>query len=208
MRQVTLLLEERRLLTLVGPGGVGKTRLALKVAAELAGEFAHGVFIVPLATIRESAQVAPLVARTLGAGEVEGRSPSDAVADFLGGRQVLLVMDNFEHVADASLQLSEWLRAAPQLKALCTSREALSLYGEQLFPVTPLGWPDTVDSAGNSQGRVAPTNAVSQYPDGFPCNRSHDYVIPRAGAVCGARPRRESKLYTERRDGARDPRRS
>ena len=129
---------EVRLLTLLGPGGVGKTRLALAVAARLSDEFANGVVFVSLAPIRDPQLVIAAIAQVLGLHQEALQN----VQRFLQDRHLLLVLDNFEQVAGAAPLIEEILLACPQLKALITSRAALHLQGEQEFPVPPLSLPD------------------------------------------------------------------
>jgi predicted ATPase/DNA-binding winged helix-turn-helix (wHTH) protein len=129
---------EVRLLTLTGPGGVGKTRLGLQVAADLCEDFAHGVVLIPLATLRDPALVLSTIAQTLGVQEHTEQAPLDSLKAHLHDRQMLLVLDNFEQVLAAALTLVELLTACPTLKLLVTSREVLRLSGEYEFPVPPL----------------------------------------------------------------------
>jgi predicted ATPase len=134
-----------RLLTLVGPPGIGKTRLGLHVAAKRQALFPEGVFFVALAPIRDPALVLPAIAHALGMQETSGQPSIQALRARLGDRQLLLVLDNFEQVAAAAPQVSELLRAAPRAKALVTSRAALHLSGEHLFVVPPLELPASRD---------------------------------------------------------------
>jgi predicted ATPase/class 3 adenylate cyclase len=127
-----------RLVTLTGPGGTGKTRLALQSAAELLESFPHGVFFVPLAALKDSELVMPAVAQTLGVNEAAGQS----LTGYLAAKELLLVMDNFEHVIDAAADMAELLASAPAVKVLATSREPLHLAAEQVYPVPPLALPD------------------------------------------------------------------
>src|SRR5262245_41571651 len=127
---------ETRLLTLTGPGGVGKTRLALRVATGAATGFSGGVSFVPLASIREPSLVLPTIALALGLHDV-----SDRLIAFLRPRQFLLLLDNFEQVLAAAPLVSEVLAACPQLTVLVTSRAPLRIVGEQEFPVPPLAMP-------------------------------------------------------------------
>jgi len=129
---------EVSLLTLLGPGGVGKTRLALAAATELSDEFADGVMFVSLAPIRDPKLVIPAIASMLGLP----RGTLRDVQHFLQDRHLLLVLDNFEHVADAAPEIEEVLLACPQIKVLITSRAALHIQGEHEFPVLPLSLPD------------------------------------------------------------------
>jgi len=131
-----------RLLTLTGPGGVGKTRLALQVAATVAGAYPDGVAFVPLAAIRDPALALPAVAQALGVAEVGGRSLRDSLADALGERRLLLLLDNCEQVIEAAPLVVDLLAACPHLKALATSRAALRVRGEHQFAVPALALPD------------------------------------------------------------------
>jgi predicted ATPase/DNA-binding CsgD family transcriptional regulator len=130
-----------RLVTLTGPGGVGKTRLALRLAGDLAGDFPDGVVFVPLAPIRESAFVPSAIAQALAVREADGRPLREVLEAFLRGRRLLLVLDNFEHVAAAASLVAELLGACPGLAVLATSRSPLRLRGEQEFPLGPLTVP-------------------------------------------------------------------
>src|SRR5262245_8622256 len=127
------------LVTLTGPGGTGKTRLAVHVANTLGATFPDGVFYVPLAGVRSSRDVVPLIASTL---EIEmardDGDPGKRVLAFLRGRRALLVLDNFEHVLEAATVVPQLLAACPNLKVLATSREALRVRGEREVPVPPL----------------------------------------------------------------------
>jgi predicted ATPase/class 3 adenylate cyclase len=127
-----------RLLTLSGPGGMGKTRLALQAVAELADEFTHGVWFVPLAPIRDPQLVLATIAATLGVKETSGRSLADELKEFLRERRLLLLLDNFEQVLDAGSGAAGLLEAAPGLRLLVTSRALLRVYGEHDYPVPPL----------------------------------------------------------------------
>ncbi len=131
-----------RLVTLTGPGGVGKTALGLGVAAEVGRDFDHAAVFVPLATVREPDLVAPTIARVLGVAEAGGRSPVDRLGDALRDRQLLLVVDNFEHLLDAVPLITDLLARCPRLAVLATSRATLRLAGEHVVPVLPLAVPD------------------------------------------------------------------
>lgn len=130
-----------RLVTLVGPGGVGKTRLALQVAAELLEDFADGVYLVALAPIDDPALVAVTIAQTIGVQETGRRLLLDSLKDELRARHTLVVLDNMEQVIAAAPLVAELLAAAPRLTVLITSREVLRLSAEQVFPVQPLALP-------------------------------------------------------------------
>ncbi|WP_102126509.1 ATP-binding protein [Deinococcus planocerae] len=130
-----------RLLTLVGPGGVGKTRLALEAARGLAGGFPGGVFFVPLEALGEGALLAQSVAAALGLALQGHADPLAQVARFIGDRRLLLVLDNFEHLLDGAPLVPELLRRCPGLRLLVTSRERLGVEGEWLLPLEGLDYP-------------------------------------------------------------------
>ncbi len=133
---------EVRLLTLTGPPGVGKTRLAVQVAGGLAADFADGVCFVPLATVRDPALVLPALAKVLGVRETAGQPLLDTLAAALGEQRLLVVLDNFEQVLSAAPQVTQLLAACPQVKALVTSRAVLHVQGEHELVVPPLALPD------------------------------------------------------------------
>jgi non-specific serine/threonine protein kinase len=134
--------DEVRLLTLTGPGGVGKTRLALQVAESLASEFADGAAFADLAPLRDSARVLPAVARAVGVPEAGDRPVSQRLAAALAGRTFLLVLDSVEHVGAAAPAVADLLADCPGLVVLATGRGALHVGGEQEFPVPPMSLPD------------------------------------------------------------------
>jgi predicted ATPase/DNA-binding CsgD family transcriptional regulator len=131
--------DDVRLLTLTGPGGVGKTRLALQVASDVAECFADSVVFVPLASIRDSDLVGSAIAQALGLRETGSAPVSERLRAVVGDRRLLLVLDNMEHVADAAPLIADLLGDCPGLKVLVTSRIRLRISGEQEYPVSPLG---------------------------------------------------------------------
>src|SRR5215204_31069 len=135
-----------RLLTVTGPGGVGKTHLALAAAAELLDDFPDGVWFVDLAPLNDPTLVLPTVARALGLREGSDRSLADVVSVSLAAKQVLLVLDNYEHLLAAASVVSDLLRAGPKIVVLVTSREPLRLRGEQEVAISPLPVPEHHDS--------------------------------------------------------------
>lgn len=133
-----------RLVTLTGPGGVGKTRLSIEIASQLADEFPHGVHWVPLAALRSPDLVVSAIAQVLDVRERAGYTLLESLKDYLRDRCTLLLLDNFEQVLPAGPLLSDLLSAAPDLKILITSRAPLQLRGEQEYPVPPLQLPETL----------------------------------------------------------------
>ncbi len=132
-----------RLLTLTGPGGVGKTRLAADVARALEAELEHGAWFVSLAAVARPEHVSSAMAHALGILPTAGETPERAVERFLAPRRALVVLDNFEHLLAAAPAVGALLAAGPRLKVLVTSREALSLQAEHRYEVAPLPGPAT-----------------------------------------------------------------
>ncbi len=135
--------QDVRLVTLTGPGGIGKTRLALQVAAEMSDLFAHGIYFVDLAPLNDPTLVIPTIAQALDLKEEEGRSSLERLEEELRQKQVLLLLDNFEQVIDAAIQAADLLVACPLLKMLVTSRAVLRIRAEHEFAVPPLSLPGT-----------------------------------------------------------------
>jgi predicted ATPase/serine/threonine protein kinase/predicted transcriptional regulator len=146
-----------RLITVTGPGGIGKSRLALELAREMAGDFPSGVHFVPLSAVNDPSLITLVVAQTLGIRETGGQPPLDAVREYLGSLSapMLLLIDNFEHLVGAAPMLAELLTLAPNLKLLVTSRAALHIYQEHEFPVPSLSLPDARS--------LPPLEALSRY---------------------------------------------
>ncbi|HEU5423737.1 MAG TPA: tetratricopeptide repeat protein, partial [Nitrolancea sp.] len=137
---------EARLLTLIGPGGVGKTRLAIAVAGRVADGLADGAVLIDLTPLNDPALVIPAIARQLGLREDDPTPLARRLAEYLEPRRLLLVLDNFEHVIAARTAILDLLTACPRLVALVTSREALRLSGEHVFAVAPLALPEPATS--------------------------------------------------------------
>jgi predicted ATPase len=145
--------EAARLVTLAGPGGTGKTRLALEAAGELVSEFGAGVFWIGLAPVRDPALVVDTIAQTLGAKQ--------ELAGHIGEKQLLLVLDNLEQVVESAVGLAALLRACPNLRLLVTSRELLRVDGEVVYPVPALAEPDAVELF-CARSRTEPDDAVAE----------------------------------------------
>jgi predicted ATPase/class 3 adenylate cyclase len=134
--------EDARLITLTGPGGSGKTRLALEIAAELLDDFPDGVFFVDLASVRDPALVLPAVAAVLHIRKQPTEELRDTLTADLAAKRTLLVLDNCEQVIDAAPDIAALLAACPRLAILATSRESMHIRSEQEYPVSPLALPD------------------------------------------------------------------
>ena len=152
--EIKRLLTRARLLTLTGPGGCGKTRLAVQVAAAAGSDFKDGVHFVSLAPITDPELVVSSIAQALGVREQGSRPLLDGLGDSLREKHLLLLLDNFERLISAALVVTELLAAAPRLQVLVTSRESLHLSGEHEFVVPPLSLPD--------QQQIPPLDRLAQ----------------------------------------------
>jgi predicted ATPase/class 3 adenylate cyclase/DNA-binding CsgD family transcriptional regulator len=142
LTEASLLLTDRRLLTLTGAGGSGKTRLAVQLAGELVDEFSDGIWFADLAPVIDADLVPAGVARAAGISEIPGQPLIESLTGHLAGHTALLILDNCEHLLDACAALTEQLlRACPTLRVLATSREPLGAEGETVYRVPPLGVP-------------------------------------------------------------------
>jgi predicted ATPase/class 3 adenylate cyclase len=141
LADLTGLIGRTRLLTLAGPGGTGKTRLAIEAAGQHLRDFLDGVFFVDLSPVRDPELIASAVAQTMGLREQAGQSSKEALVEHLHDRRALLMLDNFEQVVAGAPLVTELLRAAPRMSILVTSRIRLDVAGEQAFDVPPLGLP-------------------------------------------------------------------
>ena len=155
LRAIVELLGQRRLVTLTGPGGTGKTRLGLAVAAQLLPDFADGAFFVGLQDARDRAGASAALASALGVRETLDRDLEQGVKDFLRERELLLVLDNFEQVVSAAPLVADLLAGSPRLRVVVTSRTVLHVSAEQEFGVPPLDLPD--------RHHLPPLAALSQY---------------------------------------------
>jgi predicted ATPase len=157
--------EDVRLLTLIGPGGVGKTRLAIEVARRSHGTFADGVAFVPLAPLRDPELVPAALAETLGVKDVAGGSLQDALQRHLQGKEMLLLVDNFEHLLSAVPVVADLVEGCPRLTVLATSRAPLRLSAEQQFPVVPLHLDESASPARSPAVRLYLQRARAVAPD-------------------------------------------
>jgi len=155
--------DDVRLLTLRGPAGVGKTRLGLDVALAVRDSFADGVFFVALAQVGAPRLVVPAIAQALGVREQGGRPLREALEEHLRGKRLLLLLDNFEHLAAAAPAVADLLATCPAVTILVTSRAALHVRGERAFPVGPLALPDADAAPPPSPEDVARSPAVDLF---------------------------------------------
>src|SRR5580698_10133514 len=146
------------LVTLTGPGGIGKTRLALQVAGEMADQFPGGVCFVGLSAIDERGLIASAIAPAVGVRETGNTSPQEGLIEYMAGlgQPMLLLLDNFEHLVAAASVVAQMLTAGPKLKVVGTSQAPLHIYGEHEFPVPPLALPDPKS--------IPPLEALSRLP--------------------------------------------
>ena len=159
LAEVRRKLTTARLVSLVGPGGVGKTRLGIRIASDLARGFADGVWLVELAEVRDAALVTNSVLAALDLRDQAGANPSEILGAYLEDRQLLLLLDNCEHLLDATAQLvTEVLRTAPGVRVVTTSREPLQVSGEYVVPVPPLELP--IDGSEEPLGQLRQNEAV------------------------------------------------
>lgn len=176
-------LEDLRLLTLTGPPGVGKTRLAVELTAALSDEFADGAILVELAPIRDPDLVALTIADALGVQQERGRSPAETLAAYLGGRRALLILDNFEQLLGAAPLLVDILQRAPSVKLLVTSRAPLDLPEERIYPLPALQLPDPAFAG--DLGRLRRMEAVRLFVDRARDART-DFELTEANAAAVA----------------------
>jgi diguanylate cyclase (GGDEF)-like protein len=146
IRQVEEILRERRLLTITGPGGIGKTRLAVQAAAERVEDFPDGTYLISLASVASPELILPAVAEALGFTFSGRRDLKSQLLDYLREKELLLVMDNFEHLMEGAVLVREILQAAPRVRVLATSRERLSLQGESVLDLAGLKFPESADA--------------------------------------------------------------
>ncbi|MBK8552244.1 MAG: tetratricopeptide repeat protein, partial [Ignavibacteria bacterium] len=159
MQQLKSLLKQTRLLTILGPGGAGKTRLSLQAGADLIDEFANGVFITELAHLSDPSFILQTLMNSLGVKEEKGRSPEDSLIDHLKNKEMLLILDNCEHLINECAKLSEkLLKNCQKLKIITTSREALNCSGELSYRLSSMSHPDP--SVNNTAEQLTQFEAV------------------------------------------------
>jgi predicted ATPase/class 3 adenylate cyclase len=175
---LTELLQPNRLVTLTGPGGIGKTRLALQVAAESIEGYAHGVFLVDLAALREPALVELKIATTLGLREEPAVPVANALHEYCRTKELLLVLDNFEHLLAAAPAVADLLSVAPALRVLVTSRAPLRIRGERTYSVPPLAsdGDSSLARSGAAAVQMFVDRALAVRPDLGPDSMNPDLV--------------------------------
>ena len=181
--------DDVRLVTLTGPGGVGKTRLALRTAADLQPRYPDGVAFVPLAAISDVSLVPATIAQALHIRSGEDLEPLERLQHFLHDRTMLLVLDNFEQIQDAALVLATLLRTCPALTLLVTSRAPLHLTGEHQFPVPPLAVPERAVQdllTGGALAEIAGNDAVRLFMDRAAATGAGFTLSPTNGAAVAA----------------------
>ena len=193
LAQIAAMLERGRLVTVVGPGGVGKTRVSLCAAAQAAGNYPDGVWIVEQSGLRDPLLLPNTVASVLGLPEQDARSALDALLEYLRDKRLLLILDTCEHLLDACADLIQAiLPEAPGVTVLATSRQPLDTLGEQNFAVQPLPVPDS-DTVELDRGDAVELFALRAAA-----------AVPGLHGHRGQRGRRDRPLPPPRRHTARD----
>jgi predicted ATPase/class 3 adenylate cyclase len=186
LAEVQALLADARLVTLTGPGGTGKTRLAIEVARASLTGYPDGVFFVALDAVRDPDLVVPQIAQTLGLVEEAGRPIAETLAAYLVSKRMLLVLDNLEQVISAAPRIAELVGAAPNLTILGSSREPLGVAGEQVYPVPALGLPQ--EPGHPSAAQVAAMDSVQLFVERAQAVRPgfnlDDDNAPAVAAIC------------------------
>jgi predicted ATPase/class 3 adenylate cyclase len=185
LRSIREALDTARIVTLTGVGGVGKTRLALQVAAEAQPRFRHGAWLCELAPLTSPDAVDPLVASVMGVEPAADGVWSSAIVETLASRQLLLVLDNCEHVLDAAATLADALvRSCPEVVLVATSREGLGVTGERIMPVGPLAFPGVGDAPEVARAADAFGLFVSRARDVRPLVADDEDTIAAIAQVC------------------------
>jgi diguanylate cyclase (GGDEF)-like protein/putative nucleotidyltransferase with HDIG domain len=190
VREVKTLLRTERLITLHGPGGFGKTRLALQVAAEVAEELEHEVCFVSLAPLGSAEAVVPAVAEALRVSLHASSDPKQQLLEKLRDRQVLLVLDNFEHLAPCAPLVSEILAGASKVRVLVTSRECLGLHGETVYAIRGIGLPltDELDAVSRSPAARLFAQQAARHAAGFRLTRENAAAVAQTCRVLQGGP--------------------
>ncbi len=183
LAEAARLLSTTRLLTLTGPGGTGKTRLSLQLAADVAHEFIDGVWFVPLEPVHDPGLVASRIASAIGLVESAGRTAQELLAQWLASRHALLVLDNFEQVIEAAPIVADLLRASERLSVIVTSRAALRVSGEQEYPVPGLPVPRDILALSDLEKLNLPSGERDLAPEGISQYEAVRLFIARAVAV-------------------------
>jgi predicted ATPase/class 3 adenylate cyclase len=183
LAQTTHLLDEARLLTLTGPGGTGKTRLALQLAASVADRYPDGVWWVPLATIHEPDLVPATIAMTFGLPDSGARPVSETLSEHLAGKRLLMVLDNFEQVVTAASVVTDLLRSAQHVRVIATSRARLHVSGEQEYPVPGLPAPRDISHMSAIELARLPAAERHQDPEALSRFEAVRLFVARARAV-------------------------
>jgi predicted ATPase/class 3 adenylate cyclase len=183
LEETTARLEATRLLTLTGPGGTGKTRLSLQLAAAVAEEFPEGVYFVALEPIREPALVGTTIAAVLGVTEDTSASIGTRLSTWIGTRKILLDLDNFEQVIEAAPLIGELLRSTSELKLIVSSRSPLRISGEQEYPVPGLPTPPDPAAEGAFNRAQLGDDTTRADPDALSRYESVRLFVARATAV-------------------------
>jgi predicted ATPase/DNA-binding SARP family transcriptional activator len=176
--------DDVRVVTLTGPGGTGKTRLALALAERLAGRFESGAYFVSLIEADEPALVLPAIASALGLEEAGARPLPQLLAAALAERELLLVLDNFEHVLAAARHVADLLAEAPRLRVLITSRASLRLRGEHEYPVSPLPLPPPDAAPGDLAGYPSVELFASRAREVNPSMRLDEAATEAVAEIC------------------------
>ncbi len=186
LAELRALLERERSVTLTGPGGTGKTRLAIETARSLLDGYPDGVWFVALDIVRDRALVIPTVARTLAVAEQPGRSIAEVLAEHLAEQQVLIVLDNLEQVVDAAPDIAALLTATTRLAVLSSSREPLGIAGERVYPVPVLGLPS--EPGRPTAADIADSDSVELFVERARAARPNfaltDVNAPAVAAIC------------------------
>jgi predicted ATPase len=153
-------LRNSRIVTITGPGGIGKTRLAIEVTLRLADEFPNKMVFVPMATVSDASGFAPTLASALNVKEAEGRGLRDGIKTVIAEKPVLLVLDNLEQIINAAVDIADLVSSCLNLKILVPSRTSLKLSSEQAYSLSPLSWPKQVRLASPEEVMTSPATVL------------------------------------------------